>query len=140
MSATNTKPQHQSAPHTHRKKRRKKRSASGLFIRLMLILILILACLFGYKFCYMIFDTSAVSESADDAAEATIRIDSTMSALDVGNALESAGLIDNAGVFAAQFKFFSSSDIVPGSYLLNSSMTADEIIETITTEEDGSDS
>ncbi len=117
------------------KKKRRASSAIGWLIRLLLILILILLCLFGYRFCYMIFDTSAVSDESS-AIEKTIRIDSTMSLSDVGSALENAGLIENGYVFVAQFKVFSDSDIVPGTYLLNSGMTPEEIIEVITTVEE----
>ncbi len=104
-------------------------------VKIVLILSFAFLCFFGYRFCYMIFDTSALS-SKSEAKEVTVRLDSSMSVKDVGKVLENSDLIENASVFTVQFKLFTvkGTSVIPGTYTLSSSMTPEEIIETITTE------
>ncbi|MCR5784324.1 MAG: endolytic transglycosylase MltG [Eubacterium sp.] len=106
-----------------------------LTIKLVLILTFALLCFFGYKFCYMIFDTEAVEENESLVEEATVRLDSSMSISEVAKALENAGVVENASVFRVQFKVFTAkgTTFIAGTYTLNNGMTAEEIIETITT-------
>ncbi len=105
-------------------------------VKIVLILTFALMCFFGYRFCYMIFDTSPLAASEETAEEVTVRFDFSMSVKDVGRVLENSGLIENASVFTVQFKLFTvkGTSVIPGTYTLSSYMTPEEIIETITTE------
>ncbi len=84
---------------------------------------------------YDAFADTAMAEEGK-GRDVTLRIDSGMSAYQIGERLRDNGLIDNPLVFAVQAKLFTESgkELLPGTYTLNTSMTAQEIIEVLETE------
>lgn len=84
----------------------------------------------AYDYGYRLFTEPPVSEGT--GREVTVSITSGKKAKEVGELLESKGLIRDAKLFYMQ-ELFSDyhGKIKPGIYTLNSSMTAEEILEVI---------
>lgn len=83
----------------------------------------------AYSFSYQIFGNVAVDEAPGREREIQIRKgESTMS---VANKLEVTHMVKNKYAFYLKVKLKEVS-IMPGTYLLNSSMTYDEILDVIT--------
>ena len=114
-----------------------------ILVMLIVVLVIILSAVSVYRFSYNVFLDDAVS-SADGGRDIAVKIDEGMSERKVAERLENFGLVEDALVFSLQLRLFkdSGTDIVPGLYTLNTSMTPTEIIQIITTqseedEEDG---
>lgn len=84
----------------------------------------------AYDYGYRLFTEPPVSEGT--GREVTVSITSGKKAKEVGELLESKGLIRDAKLFYMQ-ELFSDyhGKIKPGIYTLNSSMTAEEILKVI---------
>ncbi len=84
----------------------------------------------AYDYGYRLFTEPPVSEGT--GREVTVSITSGKKAKEVGELLESKGLIRDAKLFYLQ-ELFSDyhGKIKPGIYTLDSSMTAEEILKTI---------
>ncbi|SFG13955.1 UPF0755 protein [Lachnospiraceae bacterium C7] len=98
---------------------------------IMVILLFVYALTFfagrAYDVGYRIFNEEAVTTG--EGKEVEITITSNMSNKDIGELLEKKGLIKNSNLFWIQGEISSLSDHVePGTYVLNTSMTSDEII------------
>ena len=67
----------------------------------------------------------------------TVTVTADMSAKDVGRQLEEKGLIRDANLFVVQLGLSSySGAIKAGTYTLNTSMTAEEMMQIMAAEED----
>ena len=105
--------------------RKRKSGSAGLTIIMMLLAVsfIFAGMVFGYYFGYSIF-----AESGGDGtgAEAEIVIEEGESLGEVAAKLYEAGLIDDKLVFIFQ-AYFYEYEISPGKYVLNDSMTNEEI-------------
>lgn len=85
----------------------------------------------AYDYGYRLFTEPAVSQGT--GREVTVSVTSGKSAKEVGQLLESKGLIRDAKLFALQERISDyHGKIQPGIYTLSSSMTADEMLAIMT--------
>lgn len=96
---------------------------------LIVILLIIMLTQKAYHFSYEIFGNVAVEE--EPGHDRSIKISKGESTLDVAKVLELNGLIVNKYSFYVKAKL-SKQVIMPGKYIINSSMTYDEIFDVIT--------
>ena len=94
-----------------------------------IILAVIILCVVAFIFGYKIFnDTQSLSGDGDDVK---VTITEEMSKSDVASLLKENGLIDSPMIFKIQISLFTSDNygIIPGEYVLNTSMTHKQMIE-----------
>ena len=90
------------------------------------------ASAFCYDFGYRIFSESPVE--AEPGNDVTVQIEEGDSALDIGKKLEEKGLIRDAELYVAQYYLSAYVDeLLPGTYTLNTSMTAKEMMVVMST-------
>ncbi len=120
-------------------------SASKIVMRLVSIsfsaLVFILAVyglyqlgLHAYDYGYRIFTEPAVTEG--EGSDKLVQVKKSMSDTDIGQILEEKGLIRDKWLFVFQLKLSQySGKLVPGYYTLNTSMTAQEMMQVMSGEE-----
>ena len=111
----------------------------GISMRVILAAVLIMILYKGtttaYSYGYAIFNDVPVEESP--GTDISVTIDKDTSTREIGNILESQGLVNNGFVFFIQTKMIEKgSEIKPGRYELNTSMTAEEMINIMAAKED----
>ena len=107
----------------------------SLLITVLVVVGLFRAGEWAYGFGYRVFTESAV-ESAP-GTDKSVTISSDMSAKEIGNLLEEKGLIRDANLFVAQLKLSSyADDLKSGTYTLNTSMTAKEMMQVMSAVEE----
>lgn len=125
---------------TKKKKKSSYQTVSHLLKILLIILIIVFAlwiCVFTYHYAYKVFADEPIASSESDGEDVTVRVDSDMSIVQIGKMLEENGLIEDWKVFVGQAKMTSySSKIQAGTYSLNTSMTAEEMIKTMAASSD----
>lgn len=93
----------------------------------------------SYDYGYRIFTESAVTSG--DGRDRLVQIKSSMDASDIGELLEEKGLIRDKWLFVIQLKLSEySKSIEPGRYTLNTSMTAKEMMQIMSKEDDTAES
>lgn len=120
-------------------------SASKIVMRLVSIsfsaLVFILAVyglyqlgLHAYDYGYRIFTEPAVTTG--EGSDKLVQVKKSMSDTDIGQILEEKGLIRDKWLFVFQLKLSQySGKLVPGYYTLNTSMTAQEMMQVMSGEE-----
>ena len=104
----------------------------------VLIMLLYKGTTTAYSYGYAIFNDVPMEESP--GTDVSVTIDKDTSAREIGNILESQGLVNNGFVFFLQTKMVEKgSEIKPGRYELNTSMTAEEMINVMASKEDSED-
>ncbi|WP_099468889.1 endolytic transglycosylase MltG [Konateibacter massiliensis] len=92
----------------------------------------------AYSFGFSVFAEQPMS--SEPGRDINVSIDSGLSTYELGELLEEKGLIHDAKVFYVQMKLTGvSGDVIAGRYTLNTSMTVEQIIQTITTEPEESE-
>lgn len=99
-----------------------------LILCAVIILLLFEGMSKGYQFGHEIFYPTAMAEPPGDPRVVTIR--AGQSAAESARALARSGLIGNELAFRVQMKFYDY-EIYPGTYTLNTSMTAKEILQAL---------
>lgn len=91
------------------------------------------ACLQGYHFCYEIFGSVVVEDAP--GTEQTFQVTESDTMWEVAERLEQENLIANCYSFYIRTKLMDprTVDLRPGEYVLNTSMTYEEIINQLTT-------
>ena len=90
----------------------------------------------SYDYGYRIFTEPAVTKG--EGRERLVQVRPSMSDADIGSLLEEKGLIRDKWLFVIQLKLSDySKKLVPGRYLLNSSMTSQEMRKIMRGEESG---
>lgn len=85
----------------------------------------------AYSFGFSVFAEQPIT--AEPGRNVSVTIDSKLSAYELGKFLEEKGLVRDAKVFYVQMKLMSvNGKVKSGRYTLNTSMTAEEMIQTIT--------
>ncbi|MDE6851369.1 MAG: endolytic transglycosylase MltG [Lachnospiraceae bacterium] len=91
------------------------------------------ACLQGYHFCYEIFGSVVVEDAP--GTEQTFQVMESDTMWEVAERLEQEDLIVNRYSFYIRTKLMDprTVELYPGEYVLNTSMTYEEIINQLTT-------
>ncbi len=85
------------------------------------------ASMTAYDFGYRVFTEPAMEEQPGSFVQVTI--DDSMGASDIADVLYEKGLVRDPNLFWLQYKLSAySGEIVPGTYTLNTSMTAKEMM------------
>ena len=102
----------------------------GLLVNLIIVYIVIKVFSFSFDFAYSVFGDVAKEPASKEYVIIEIPADSSV--LQIGDALEDGGIIDNkyAFFFKVKVKDYGSL-IVPGKYGLSPSMTYQEILNVI---------
>ncbi len=106
-------------------------SIAGSIIRFA-VLAVIIAFAFrfattAYDFGYRVFAEPAMS--GEPGTDISVAITDDMNTMDIGKMLEKQGLISDAKLFYIQEKVSEYKDMIqPGVYVLNTSMTAEEML------------
>ncbi len=87
------------------------------------------ACIFAYDFSFQVFGNVTVDEG--EGRNALVTINEGSSTMELASQLEMNKIIKNRYSFYIKVKLLNSN-IKAGSYIVNSSMTYDEILKTIT--------
>ena len=107
----------------------------SLLLWVLIFVGLVRAGQWAYGFGYRVFTESPV-ESAP-GTDKSVTISDDMSAREIGNLLKEKGLIRDPDLFVAQLKLSSYSDTIKvGTYTLNTSMTAKEMMQVMSAEEE----
>ncbi len=111
------------------------KSSEGVFqfVRISFSILVVLLIFLGvyrlgeysYEFGYKIFATTSVAESP--GTDVVVIVREGMSMKDVAEYLEEKGLVEDAKVFLIQIKLSGIDSFLPGTYTLNTSMTAAEM-------------
>ena len=107
----------------------------AVFSTIVKVVLVVLVLMFIYKeavkaydFGYAIFEDKPVSEAP--GRDVTISITEGKTAKEIGEILESKGLVSDATIFYLQNLLSSYKDeLQPGMYTLNTSMTPTEMME-----------
>lgn len=104
-------------------------SAWNIIFYALMIFIIYRACIFAYDFCYQVFGDAVVDK--ENGVNVEIVIPEGTSTMELASKLEMNRLVKNRYSFYIKIKLLGYN-ILAGKYHLNTSMTYDEIISTIT--------
>ena len=92
----------------------------------------------AYGYGYRVFSEEPVTTG--DGRDVSVSVPMGSSAMDIGKILEDHGLIRDAKLFYLQEKLSSyRGKLKPGTYTLNTSMTADEMMAAMAQEEEATE-
>lgn len=107
-------------------------AVGGMLLKVLVAILVIVGvykgATIGYEYGYRVFQEPAMTESPG----VDIQVDITMgkTALEIGEVLEQHGLVRDKYIFYVQNLLSNYKDeLQPGSYVLNTSMTAQEMME-----------
>ena len=101
-----------------------------ILVYVFILLLIFIAGRWAYSFGYKVFDQKTMALTEDSAREETIMIQENDSVHQIGKVLENHGLIQDADVFWMQEKLSDHhGKIKPGTYILNTFQTVDEMLE-----------
>lgn len=114
-------------------------SGAKSVLRVLVYICVILAIIFAgktaYSFGYLVFDQHPMAATEEEGQDVTVVIKEEDSVYQVGKILESKGLIERPDIFWVQEKLSDhSGKIQPGTYLLNTCQTAEEMLEILSGE------
>ena len=113
-------------------------NALTVMVRLLAYVLIVVLVIFGgrkvYELGYEAFSTQTV-DPWKEVKEVRITISKELSVSDIGNKLKDAGLIDESvAAFVIQaYAYGYARDILPGTYVLNTSMTVEEMLIVMST-------
>lgn len=91
---------------------------------------------YSFDFGYRVFTEKAMT-TEENAEDKVVRITSDMGAKDIGDLLVSKELIRDSNLFVVQLMLSAyKDDMKPGTYTLSTSMTAKEMMQIISAEEE----
>lgn len=109
--------------------------AIKVIIVVCLVMVLVKGASTAYYYGYSIFNDDGME--AEPGMDITVTIDRNASQKDIGKLLEESGLVENANVFWIQTMMVEKgSEMKPGRYELNTSMTAYEMINIMAANEE----
>lgn len=120
------------------RKQKKSSIVAGGFFRFALYLIIAIAVIYigksAYDFGYDIFYQQPM-DSEEEGRDITVVVEDGDSVYQIGKTLENRGLIRDAKVFVVQEMLSNySGKLQTGTYILNTSMTPDEMMEILARE------
>lgn len=105
-----------------------------VIVATILIMVVYKGVTTAYGYGYAIFNDRPMEE--EPGTDITVTIDKNTSAKEIGKILEDLGLVENSTVFYIQTKLVENgSKLKAGRYELNTSMTANEIINVMSSDE-----
>ena len=122
------------------KSKKYKNKAVFRFVEISFSILIVLVVFIGvfkastyfYEFGYRIFTEKAVDEYPGEDVE--VLVHEGDSAFDIGKILEEIGLVKDSNLYVAQYYLSAYVDeILPGTYTLNTSMTAKEMMDIMST-------
>ena len=114
--------------------------SAGLFVLRLSLVILVVNGIYrlgeySYNLGYSIISDTSVDAPPGRDVSMTLRSD--MSVKEAAQLLERKGLIENARIFQIQLKINDFEEkLMPGNYVLNTSMTSKEIMKILSGEEE----
>ncbi len=91
-----------------------------------------------YDYGYRIFTEPAVSSG--EGRSVTVTITEDMSPADIGELFQTKGLVEDATLFTLQYYFSEfRRNVKPGEYELSTSMTAEEMMEVMASDQEEGD-
>ena len=104
----------------------------SILILLVVFIGVFKATTYCYDFGYRIFTETPVAEYPGN--DVVIQISEGDSAFDIGKQLEEKGLVRDSKLYVAQYYLSAYKDeILPGTYTLNTSMEAKEMMDVMST-------
>lgn len=102
-----------------------------ILITVIVVILLVIGGRMAYQFGYRVFSKQAFSDPPGKEAAITVREGETVS--EIAEVLEEKGIIQDALVFCVQERLSEyRGEIEPGTYVVNSAQTPDEIIQVLT--------
>lgn len=99
----------------------------SILIALLVIIGLVKLGTFFYEFGYRVFTETPVDEAPGQ--DIVVLVSGDMSEHEIGKMLEEKGLVNDGTLFLAQLKLSAySGKLLPGTYTLNTSMTAKDMM------------
>lgn len=106
-----------------------------IILALLVVYATVSISIVGFDFGYRVFTEPAMEEAPGH--DVAVTIDASMDGGDIGKELESKGLVRNGTLFTIQLKLSAyAKDILPGTYVLNTSMTAKDMMIVMSTPEE----
>lgn len=94
---------------------------------------------YAYDFGYRVFTEKAMS-TEEDAKDKVVQITSDMGAKEIGDVLEKKELIRDSNLFVVQLMLSAyKDDVKPGTYTLSTAMTAREMMQIMSAEEESTE-
>ena len=113
-------------------------NALTAMVRLLAYVLIVVLVIFGGRKVYELGSEAFSTQTVDpwkEVKEVRITISKELSVSDIGNKLKDAGLIDESvAAFVIQaYAYGYANDILPGTYVLNTSMTVEEMLIVMST-------
>lgn len=106
----------------------------NILMMVLIVFVVIQLATVAYDIGYRVFTEPAME--SEPGRDVMVEVESGMSAWALGTELEEKGLVDNYILFTVQLQLSSyAKNIKPGLYTLNTSMTAQEMMQVMTKEE-----
>lgn len=106
----------------------------NILMMVLIVFVVIQLATVAYDIGYRVFTEPAME--SEPGRDVMVEVESGMSAWALGTELEEKGLVDNHILFTVQLQLSSyAKNIKPGLYTLNTSMTAQEMMQVMTKEE-----
>lgn len=115
-----------------------------LFLRLLVLVLVIFAVAYVgkklYALGYEAFSAKPAAENESESTEVTVVITKNMELKDIAALLNEKGLIrESEEAFLIQARAYGYAEIVPGPYVLNTSMTVEQILTAMSPSEEEDD-
>ncbi len=106
-------------------------AVAGIIVKVVVVILAVYYTYQGAMLCYdygyRVFAEPAVT--AGEGRTVTVTVTENMSPMDIGKLFESKGLVRDARLFMLQYYFSEYlKDVKPGTFELNTSMTAEEMM------------
>lgn len=99
-------------------------------VTVAVVILIYKGAVFGYDFGYRVFAETALTEG--EGRTITVAVTEDMSPTQIGEMMASKGLVRDARLFAVQYILSEfRSDVKPGVYDLSTSMTPEEMMESM---------
>lgn len=104
------------------------------FIVVIIVILLVYKCSVGaYNVGYKVFADDPIAQ--EPGRDIMVTVTEGMSTKEIGKTLEAKGLVEDANIFHLQNILSSMKDeLLPGMYTLNTSMSANEMMEIMSQE------
>lgn len=108
----------------------------GILVFVLILFVIIRAGSAAYDLGYRIFTEPAMDKAPGQ--DVSVRVLDEMSGMELGSLLEEKGLVESGLLFAIQLRLSSyDGKVKSGKYTLNTSQTAEELIQVLAGEETG---